>query len=130
MDGWVEGCGLAALSQRYEQFSRSVIIKAILLGLFFLAPMAIGADGVSPKGAAGDEQAIWNLEHAYWSYVQDNDLAAYLNLWHESFLGWPSTNLAPVGKEHITDWITSRTGKGLTFRTGEFRPAVIRVTGA
>ena len=99
------------------------------MGLLSLAPVAIGADVVIPSGASADEQAIWNLEHTYWSYVQDNNLAAYLNLWDESFLGWPSSNSAPVGKDNITDWITSRTGRGFTFKKGEFRPAGIRVTG-
>jgi ketosteroid isomerase-like protein len=75
------------------------------------------------------EQAIWKLEHAYWQYVQDNNLAAYRGLWHQNFLGWPSVSAAPVGKDHITDWITSQTAKGLTFKSGEFKPARIQVTG-
>jgi len=112
-----------------NNFLRSVCISVSLLGLLSLAPFAFAADVVIPSGASGDEQAIWNLEHSYFSYVQANDLAAYLNLWHERFLGWPSGSSAPVGKDHITDWITTQTGKGLTFRTGEFRPAGIRVTG-
>ena len=112
-----------------NNFLRSVCVSVSLLGIFSLAPVAIGADVVISPGASADEQAIWNLEHTYWSYVQDNDLAAYLSLWHESFLGWPSVSSAPVDKDHITDWITSQTGRGLTFRTGEFRPAGIRVTG-
>jgi len=112
-----------------SDFLRSVCVSVSLLGLFSFGPVAVGADVGIPSGASADEQAIWNLEHTYWSHVQDNNLAAYLNLWHESFLGWPSSSPAPVGKDHITDWITSQTGRGLTFRKGEFRPAGIRVTG-
>jgi ketosteroid isomerase-like protein len=112
-----------------NNFFRSVSVSVSLLSTFILAPAVIGADVVSLQGASGNEQAIWNLEHTYWTYVQANDLVAYLNLWDESFLGWPATNSAPVSKDHITDWITSRTGRGLTFRTGEFRPAGIRVNG-
>src|SRR5205823_1001750 len=66
---------------------------------------------------------------AYWHYVQKNDVAAYVNLWHEDFLGWPSVSPVPVRKDHITDWITSETSKGLTFKVGEFKAAALKVTG-
>jgi ketosteroid isomerase-like protein len=78
---------------------------------------------------AADEQRLWQREHAYWQYVERNDLAAYANLWHEDFLGWPSISATPVRKDHITDWITSQTSKGLTFKAGEFKPAALKVTG-
>jgi ketosteroid isomerase-like protein len=77
----------------------------------------------------GDEQTLWNLERAYWQYVEKNDLTAYSNLWHKDFLGWPSVSSAPVRKDHITDWITSQTSKGLAFKAGELKPAGIQVTG-
>jgi ketosteroid isomerase-like protein len=85
-------------------------------------------DQVSNR-VSGNEQTIWNLEHAYWDYVQANNLTAYLSLWHKNFLGWPSVNAAPVGKDHITDWITSQTAKGLALKTIEFKPARIQMTG-
>ncbi|MEO8725067.1 MAG: nuclear transport factor 2 family protein [Acidobacteriaceae bacterium] len=78
---------------------------------------------------ASAEQTLWRIEHAYWNYVQDNDLPAYRNLWHKDFLGWPSVSAAPVHKEHITDWITTQTSKGLAFKTVEFKPAAIQVEG-
>jgi len=78
---------------------------------------------------SNSEQTIWNLEHAYWHYVEDNNLAAYAGLWHKNFVGWPVISDAPVGNEHITDWITAQTAKGLTFKSGEFKPARIQVTG-
>ncbi len=78
---------------------------------------------------AADEQRLWERERAYWQYVEKNDLGAYANLWHEDFLGWPSISAMPVRKAHITDWITSQTSKGLTFKAGEFKPAAVKVTG-
>jgi ketosteroid isomerase-like protein len=83
----------------------------------------------SSSAPSGDEQTLWNLEHAYWQYVEKNDLAAYSNLWHKDFLGWPSVSSAPVRKDHIIDWITSQTSKGLAFKAGELKPAEIQVTG-
>ena len=76
-----------------------------------------------------DEQRVWEHERAYWQYVEKSDLAAYSNLWHEDFLGWPSGSAAPVRKDHITEWITSETNKGLAFKAGEFKPAALKVTG-
>jgi ketosteroid isomerase-like protein len=107
--------------------------------LFFVRPMrrhlfifvcllAITKQTFSSDVSA-DEQALWALERAYWHYVEKNDLAAYSNLWHEDFLGWPSVSAAPVRKDHITDWITSQTSKGLAFKAGEFKPAALEVTG-
>ena len=78
---------------------------------------------------SADEQTLWHLERAYWQYVEKNDLAAYANLWHQDFLGWPSISPTPVRKDHITDWITSQTSKGLAFRAGGFKPAALKVTG-
>src|SRR5690349_15643127 len=82
-----------------------------------------------PAEPSPDEQTLWDLEHAYWRYVETNDLVAYAKLWHKDFLGWPYVSSAPVRKDHITDWITSQTVKGLAFKTGEFKPAGIQVTG-
>ena len=76
-----------------------------------------------------NEQTLWNLEHGYWRYVQDNNLAAYSDLWHKDFLGWPAVSASPVGKDHITDWITSQTAKGLALKSIEFKPSRIHITG-
>jgi|SRR5579864_3356280 len=79
--------------------------------------------------ATANEQTIWDLEHAYWRYVQDNDLRAYVSQWHKNFLGWPAMSSEPVRKDHITDWITSQTAKGLAFKSGEFKPGGVQITG-
>ena len=100
-----------------------------------MMPFLLAGTLTIPSGAAirsqtsEDEQALWNLEHAYWRYVQDNDLGAYSGLWHKDFLGWPSVSAAPVHKDHITDWITSQTSKGLAFKSVEFKSAAIQITG-
>jgi ketosteroid isomerase-like protein len=75
-------------------------------------------------------QAIWKLEQGYWNSVENNDLSTYLSLWHKDFVGWPSVSAAPVRKDHITDWITSQTNKGLTFKSIEFKPAATQITGS
>ena len=97
--------------------------------VFLIVYMLIAAQPAFSWDTKSDEEALWNLERAYWQYVEKNDLAAYSNLWHAEFLGWPSVSSTPVRKDHITDWITSQTSKGLKFKAGELKPAAIKVTG-
>ena len=78
---------------------------------------------------ASDETQIWNLEKAYWEYVKANDLEKYRALWHENFVGWPSVNAAPVRKDHITDWLTNNTSRGLKLQSSAIEQLAVRVTG-
>jgi len=100
------------------------VMVCVLVCVFVFSPAAMIGSSTSEN-----EQTVWGLEHSYWRYVQENNLSAYLSLWHKDFLGWPSVNDAPVHKDHITDWITSQTSKGLTFKLIEFKPAAIQVNG-
>ncbi len=100
------------------------IVVSLLAGV-----SAISSAQTAKSQASADEEAVWKLERAYWDYVQDNNLTAYRSLWHKDFLGWPTVSPAPLGKDHITDWITSQTAKGLAFKSMEFKPARIQVTG-
>jgi hypothetical protein len=65
------------------------------------------------ENSGEDETQVWQLEKAYWEHVKANDLDKYRALWHENFLGWPFISSAPVRKDHITDWITANTSKGI-----------------
>jgi ketosteroid isomerase-like protein len=102
----------------------------LCLFLYFMAGVwLVSSQGRIEAQTSESEEAVWKLERAYWHYVQDNDLSAYANLWHKNFLGWPSVSETPARKDHITDWITSQTAKGLAFKADEFRPASIQATG-
>ena len=76
-----------------------------------------------------DEAQVWGLEKAYWEYVRANDLGQYLALWHENFLGWPFVSPEPVRKDHITDWITANTSKGIKLQSYSIDQRAIQVTG-
>ena len=76
-----------------------------------------------------DEDQIWNSEKAYWEYVKDNDLEKYRELWHDDFVGWPSVSPEPVHKDHITDWITDSTAKGLKLQSYSIEERAVHVTG-
>jgi len=81
------------------------------------------------QDSARDETQIWNLEKTYWEYVKANDLEKYRALWHEDFVGWPLISSAPVRKDHITDWITANTSKGVKLQSFSIEQLAIRVTG-
>jgi hypothetical protein len=97
--------------------------------LFIFVCLLATAEHSFSSETSSDEQTLWGLERAYWRYVEHNDMVAYSGLWHTEFLGWPSVSSAPVRKDHITDWITSQTSKGLVFKTVEFKPAAIQISG-
>ena len=81
------------------------------------------------QDSANHEQDIWNLDKAYWEYVKANDLEKYRGLWHENFVGWPFVSSAPVRKDHITDWITANTSKGIKLKWYSIEQLAIQVTG-
>jgi ketosteroid isomerase-like protein len=81
------------------------------------------------QSAANDEMQVWNLEKAYWEYVKANDLEKYRTLWHEDFLGWPYVSASPVRKDHITDWITANTSKGVKLESYSIEQLAVQVTG-
>jgi hypothetical protein len=98
------------------------MLKAIPF-LIVLAAAAFAED------SANYEPQVWSLEKAYWEYVKGNDLEKYRALWHEHFLGWPFVSSGPVRKDHITDWITSNTSKGVKLQSYSIEQLAIDVTG-
>src|SRR5215469_15323356 len=104
------------------------MVKRRTAALLCLATCFFGSASAT-SAALNDENIIWGHERAYWQYVQANDLTAYRKLWHQAFVGWPYVSAAPVRKDHITDWITSQTGKGLRFKTIALKPASLQITG-
>jgi len=98
-----------------------------MLKAFTIVLLLLGI--ASAQDSAKDEAQVWKLEKDYWEYVKANDLEKYRNLWHENFLGWPFVSPSPVGKEHITDWITANTSKGLKLQSYAIEQLAIHVTG-
>jgi ketosteroid isomerase-like protein len=78
---------------------------------------------------SSEAEKVWALEDAYWKYVQANDLQSYGTLWRSDFLGWPSVSPEPLGKDHITDWITGHTNKGESLKSYDLEKLSIHVTG-
>jgi ketosteroid isomerase-like protein len=91
--------------------------------------LLIVAAAASAQDSPSDETEIWKLEKAYWEYVKANDLEKYRALWNENFVGWPLVSSAPLQKDHITDWITNNTSKGVKLKSYSIEQLAIRVTG-
>jgi ketosteroid isomerase-like protein len=91
--------------------------------------LVVSGAAVFGQGASNDEAQVWNLEKAYWEYVKANDLEKYRSLWHEDFVGWPFISSAPVRKDHITDWMTTNTSKGIKLQSYSIEQVAIQVTG-
>jgi ketosteroid isomerase-like protein len=98
------------------------MLKTIAI-VFLFASAAFGQD------SGRDETQVWSLEKAYWEYVKANDLERYRALWHEDFLGWPFISAMPVRKDHITDWITANTSKGVKLESYSIEQLAIQATG-
>jgi ketosteroid isomerase-like protein len=94
--------------------------------LIVLTAVAVAANPTASPPRT--ELQIWNLENAYWEYVKANDLEKYRALWHDDFVGWPFISPEPVRKDHITDWITNNTSKGLKLQSYEVEQRAINVT--
>ena len=72
---------------------------------------------------------MWKLETAYWNYVKAADLDGYRKLWHRDFVDWPSSSSQPARKDHITDWITAYTDKGIRLQWYSIQPAASQAAG-
>jgi Domain of unknown function (DUF4440) len=70
---------------------------------------------ISAQSLEKTKDEVWQRELQYWKYVEQNDKANYLSLWHENFIGYPSTD-SLTGKNHIADWIADlQNKKGLHY---------------
>jgi ketosteroid isomerase-like protein len=97
--------------------------KAVVTLLLCLFSISAWADG------AADEEAVWQLEEAYWLYVRNNDLANYRTLWDERFVGWPGFSDKPLGKESIGAWIAPLHGNPTETYDYQLTRAAVRSFG-
>ena len=104
------------------------MLKTILI-LWALTAVVLAQGSALTASPARTETQVWNLEKAYWEYVKSNDLEKYRALWHENFVGWPYSSSTPRHKDHITDWITTNTSKGVTLQSYAIEQLAIQITG-
>ena len=95
--------------------------------VLFIATMSAAPPAHSQQ--SDDEKAVWKLETAYWEDVKALDLKSYMTLWHENVIGWPYVNSQPARIDHIADWITRYTDKGLRLQWFSIQQAASQSTG-
>jgi ketosteroid isomerase-like protein len=83
---------------------------------------------VSAADLNADEQAVWQLEEAYWRYVQAGDVDSYLTLWHPNFVGWPCYSSEPADVNKIGGWVQEIRDNHWKL-TYQLRPRAVRATG-
>jgi ketosteroid isomerase-like protein len=83
--------------------------RPVSVASFFLLPALLitstsaAQTPASPPSAS--VAAVWNLEDDYWRYVQAGDIASYLTLWNDHFVGWPCLSAHPAAKDSIGNWV-------------------------
>ncbi|MEJ2318798.1 MAG: nuclear transport factor 2 family protein [Gemmatimonadales bacterium] len=81
-------------------------MKAIPIGVVLVwTAKLVGPAAAHAQEFSGAEQEVWSMEETYWERVAAGDVAAYLDLWDEAFVGWPCTAEAPATKEAIGNWV-------------------------
>jgi len=85
----------------------------IAASVFILIPAISAPASAQHAQQSENEKAVWKLETNYWEDVKTLDLENYETLWHDNVIGWPYVNSQPARKDHIADWITRYTDKGL-----------------
>lgn len=99
------------------------------IGWLLVVPLLLAAAVCGAQQRAGEDEAVWAREKAYWQFVETNDLVGYRSLWREDFLGWPLSSSAPARKAQITDWITAQTSKGGRLKSYALERLAVQVSG-
>ena len=63
----------------------------------------LGATLAQETGWSQAQTEVWGREEAYWQSLESRDKEAYLSLWDEAFLGWPSYAKSPVRKSTLRE---------------------------
>ena len=58
-----------------------------------------------PGDLTNEEREVWALEEAYYVYAKNNDPEAYLTLFNDEIIGWPTLDSRPKGKDKVSQWI-------------------------
>jgi ketosteroid isomerase-like protein len=114
-----------AITKRTAATRRTIVFMGTIV--LFIATMSAAPPAHAQQ--SDDEKAVWKLETAYWEDVKTLDLKSYMTLWHENVIGWPFVNSQPARIDHIADWITRYTDKGLRLQWFSIQQAASQSTG-
>ena len=78
----------------------SVLLAFICVGMHLQASQA-----AVEMDAASVEAAIWALEEEYVACFRDATHGKAISMWHDRFLGWPSTEIRPADKAAVVRYL-------------------------
>jgi ketosteroid isomerase-like protein len=88
-----------------------------------MVALAFGQEG------SAVQKEVWKGEEAYWRLLKEKNVEAYMSLWHEQFVGWPTGTPTPADKAAIrTRWYPSLTIEN-SIISYDLKPMSIRVHG-
>lgn len=71
---------------------RYVLESVTLVSLLTITQVTLASDPATGSQPSKNDQTLWNLEHAYWRYVEENDLA--IQVTGDIAVNQPDWNLA------------------------------------
>ena len=86
------------------------ITLTILMVIVVIGPHSINASD-------SEQDAIWALEEAYWTYLKEGDLESWNDQWHNHYVGWPHDSKQPI---HRNDVMTLNEQVFETLKPGTF----------
>lgn len=72
-------------------------MKKLVLALLLSA--LVGSAFAQESAWSPVQKEVWEREETYWKMVLAQDAAGYLDLWDDAFVGWPSHEKSPTGKD-------------------------------
>lgn len=97
----------------------------LLLCLTVPSPSVFGQE----RQSAAVQREIWNAKEAYWRFLKEKKQEAFMSLWHEQFVGWPTGMSVPADKTKIrTHWYPSLTTEKAIL-SYDLKPMAFRVHG-
>jgi len=84
------------------------------LALTLLLSALVGSTLAQERIRSAVQKEVWEREETYWKMVAARDAGGYLELWDEGFIGWPSFEKSPVGKD--------------SFRKNSFGPTIRQIS--
>ena len=71
-------------------------ITVFLIAILVFTPLVVHTFG---KGISSQEEKIWKLENKYFESWKQEDIEGIISIYHDNFVGWPTSSDLPAGKE-------------------------------
>ena len=84
------------------------LILSLSLMIFLITSLSAQDEEIKDSKLDKVVEEIWYLEEDYISYFGKANHEAILSLYHSQFLGWPDSELHPVGKKKAAEFLEEK----------------------